>query len=248
MSSREFTQGPYPRHGRCPLRRGSSRARAGGVLRDHAFAPIRAAHHRVRLGPGGQAGQNGVSRSGGDHPHRVATSLDCVLLTEQGIAPPARSIAAAIRACVEAVPVCVGKPGRSMFEMAARQLGLPAGEIPAGGDNLDSDIAGAKSVGARTALLVSGVSAPSGRTSRRGRPLGPVPPITDKVLAGLRAGPMPGHKALWGWARRDRPVGGADPGSRSADRPPASGLMAATAAATRCRTASSPGFRVVRLT
>jgi hypothetical protein len=66
--------------------------------------------------------------------------------------------------------------GPSMFEMAARQLGLPAGEIPAAGDNLDSDIAGAKSVGARTALLVSGVSAPSGRTSRRGRPLGPVRP------------------------------------------------------------------------
>jgi hypothetical protein len=128
MSSREFTQGPYPQHGRCPLRRGSSRARAGGVLRDHAFAPIRAAHHRVRLGPGGQAGQNGVSRSGGDHPHRVATSLDCVLLTEQGIAPPARSIAAAIRACVEAVPVCVGKPGPSMLRWPPGSSVCPQGD------------------------------------------------------------------------------------------------------------------------
>jgi 4-nitrophenyl phosphatase len=105
----------------------------------------------------------------------VATSLDCVLLTEEGIAPASGSIVAAIRACVESVPVCVGKPSPAMFQMAAAQLGLRPEDTLVVGDNLGSDIAGGKSVGARTALLLSGVSAPSGQDE--------IEP--DLVLAGL---------------------------------------------------------------
>ena len=63
----------------------------------------------------------------------VATSFDSVLLTEQGIAPGSGAIVAAIRACVEAVPVCVGKPSPSMFQMAARQLGPARRGDPGGG-------------------------------------------------------------------------------------------------------------------
>jgi 4-nitrophenyl phosphatase len=106
----------------------------------------------------------------------VATSFDSVLLTEQGIAPGSGAIVAAIRACVEAVPVCVGKPSPSMFQMAARQLGLPAEETLVVGDSLASDIAGGKAVGARTALLLSGISALSGQDQLQ----------PDLVLAGLR--------------------------------------------------------------
>ena len=42
----------------------------------------------------------------------VATSLDCVLLTEGGVVPGAGALVAAVRACVDVVPVCVGKPKR----------------------------------------------------------------------------------------------------------------------------------------
>jgi 4-nitrophenyl phosphatase len=106
----------------------------------------------------------------------VATSFDSVLLTEQGIAPGSGAIVAAIRACVEAVPVCVGKPSPSMFQMAARQLGLLAEETLVVGDSLVSDIAGGKAVGARTALLLSGVPTHSGQDQLQ----------PDLVLAGLR--------------------------------------------------------------
>jgi 4-nitrophenyl phosphatase len=105
----------------------------------------------------------------------VATSFDCVLLTEQGIAPASGAIVAAIRACVSSVPVCVGKPSPSMFLMAADQLGLAPEETLVVGDNLASDIAGGKAVGARTALLLSGVSTPSGTDQ----------PRPDLVLEGL---------------------------------------------------------------
>ena len=46
-----------------------------------------------------------------------------------------------------------------MFEMATSQLGVPAAETLVIGDNLASDIAGGAAAGARTALLLSGVTA-----------------------------------------------------------------------------------------
>ena len=89
----------------------------------------------------------------------VATSLDCVLLTEGGVVPGAGALVAAVRACVDVVPVCVGKPSAAMFEMATSQLGVPASEALVIGDNLASDIAGGAAAGARTALLLSGITA-----------------------------------------------------------------------------------------
>jgi 4-nitrophenyl phosphatase len=105
----------------------------------------------------------------------VATSLDPVLLTEEGIAPGAGAIVAAIAACVCTEPVCVGKPSPAMFAMAAARLGLAAEDTLVVGDSLAADIAGGSAAGARTALLLSGVS---GRDD-------PSPHRPDLVLDGL---------------------------------------------------------------
>jgi 4-nitrophenyl phosphatase len=105
----------------------------------------------------------------------VATSLDPVLLTEEGIAPAAGAIVAAIEACVRTAPVCVGKPSPAMFAIAAARLGLAAENVLVVGDSLAADIAGGRAAGARTALLLSGVS---GRDD-------PSPHRPDLVLDGL---------------------------------------------------------------
>lgn len=104
----------------------------------------------------------------------VATSLDPVLLSEDGIAPAAGSIVAAIRACVPTTPVLVGKPAPAMFLAAAGTLGLAPESLLVVGDNVASDIAGGRAVGARTVLLLTGIS---GRDDS-----GPEP---DLILAGL---------------------------------------------------------------
>jgi 4-nitrophenyl phosphatase len=88
----------------------------------------------------------------------VATSLDPVLLTEDGVVPGAGALVAAIRACVDVPPVCVGKPGAAMFEMAMSILGIRAPESLVVGDNLASDIVGGAAAGAPTALVLSGVT------------------------------------------------------------------------------------------
>jgi 4-nitrophenyl phosphatase len=107
----------------------------------------------------------------------VATSFDAVLLTEEGAAPGSGAIVAAVQTCVDATPVCVGKPSAAMFETGAALLGLRAHETLVVGDNLGSDIAGGEAVGARTALLLSGAAD------------APVPggPRPDLVFAGLPA-------------------------------------------------------------
>jgi 4-nitrophenyl phosphatase len=88
----------------------------------------------------------------------VATSFDPVLLTEEGTAPGSGAIVAAVQACVAATPVCVGKPSAAMFETAAALLGFRPDQTLVVGDNPGSDIAGGAAVGARTALLLSGVA------------------------------------------------------------------------------------------
>lgn len=99
----------------------------------------------------------------------IATSLDPVLLTADGAVPGTGVIVAALRACAEAEPVCVGKPAPRFFRSAIRRLQLPAGSVLTIGDSLSADIAGGNAAGTHTALMLSGVTSappPANATAR----------------------------------------------------------------------------------
>jgi 4-nitrophenyl phosphatase len=117
----------------------------------------------------------------------VATSLDPVLLTEDGVVPGAGALVAAVRACVSTTPVCVGKPSAPMFEMAVQALGLAPTEILMVGDNLDSDIAGGAAVGATTALMLSGVRGHAGGHHRPDLVFAGLPQLTEFLAAAWAA-------------------------------------------------------------
>ena len=89
----------------------------------------------------------------------IVTSLDPVLLTADGAVPGTGAIAAALRMCGDAEPVCVGKPEPRFFQAAMRQLGIPADRVLVVGDSLAADVAGGQAAGTRTALMLSGVTA-----------------------------------------------------------------------------------------
>ena len=98
----------------------------------------------------------------------IVTSLDPVLLTADGAVPGTGAIAAALRVCADVEPVCVGKPEPRFFQAAMRRLGLPPDRVLVIGDSLAADIAGGQAAGARTALMLSGVTtAPPGDTGPR---------------------------------------------------------------------------------
>lgn len=88
----------------------------------------------------------------------VATNPDTTLPTEEGLVPGCGAMIAALVACTEVTPTVIGKPEKYMFELACSRLGLMPHEVLMVGDRLDTDILGANRAGARTALVLTGVS------------------------------------------------------------------------------------------
>ncbi len=109
-----------------------------------------------------------------------ATNPDATFPTPEGLVPGAGSIIAAIRAASGVDPIFIGKPAPYMFSLAAERMQLDLREILAVGDRLETDIAGGQGVGARTALVLSGVS-----TEEQARKWQPQPDVIVKDLATL---------------------------------------------------------------
>lgn len=92
----------------------------------------------------------------------VTPNLDPRLPIEGGdFLPGCGAIVQAVAFAAGVSPVVVGKPEPSLFLMALRQLGLPAGAVAMVGDSVASDIRGARAVGMRTVLYAPGGAAPT---------------------------------------------------------------------------------------
>ena len=86
------------------------------------------------------------------------TNPDATFPTPAGLVPGAGSVLAAIQAAAGKDPIVIGKPSPFMFRLCAERMQLNMPEILMVGDRLETDIAGAQAVGARTGLVLSGVS------------------------------------------------------------------------------------------
>ncbi len=88
----------------------------------------------------------------------IATNRDPVYPTERGLRPGAGAVAAALEATTGVTPLSIGKPEPHLFESAAEAVGRTPAEAIVIGDAISTDLAGAKAVGARCVLMVSGIS------------------------------------------------------------------------------------------
>jgi glycerol-1-phosphatase len=88
----------------------------------------------------------------------IATNRDPVYPTERGLRPGAGSIVAAVEATTGVTPLSIGKPEPYLLEEAARAVGRDPREAVMIGDGLGTDIAAARAVGARSVLMMTGVS------------------------------------------------------------------------------------------
>ncbi len=86
------------------------------------------------------------------------TNPDKTFPTPAGLVPGAGSILASLEAATDVEPIVIGKPSPFMIELAAERMGLRRSEVLVVGDRLETDIAGGQAFGARTALVLSGVS------------------------------------------------------------------------------------------
>ena len=122
----------------------------------------------------------------------IATNRDPVFPTEHGLRPGAGSVVAAIEAASGTPPLVIGKPGPHLLREAASAVGRSAAEAVMIGDGILTDLAAARSVGARSVLMLTGVS---DRSDLDALPDGERPTAVASdadglaaILAGLAAG------------------------------------------------------------
>jgi 4-nitrophenyl phosphatase len=88
----------------------------------------------------------------------IATNRDPVYPVEVGLRPGAGAIVAAIEVASSVAPTTIGKPEPLLMEEAARAVGRDPREGIVIGDGILTDLAAANAVGARTILMLTGVT------------------------------------------------------------------------------------------
>jgi 4-nitrophenyl phosphatase len=90
--------------------------------------------------------------------HFIATNRDPVYPTERGLRPGAGSIVMLLEVATGVVPVSIGKPAPYLLEAAAHVAGRDPAEAIMIGDGIATDLAAAHAVGARSVLMLTGVT------------------------------------------------------------------------------------------
>jgi HAD superfamily hydrolase (TIGR01450 family) len=88
----------------------------------------------------------------------IATNRDPIYPTEHWLRPGAGSVIAAIEVASGVPALVIGKPEPLLMLEAAHAVGRDPGEAIVIGDGLQTDIAAARAVGARSVLMLTGVS------------------------------------------------------------------------------------------
>lgn len=109
----------------------------------------------------------------------IGTNSDGSYPLEDGPAPECGALLAAVEAATGRKPLVMGKPERFMFEEALRRFGVTKEKTIMIGDRLDTDIAGARRMGIRSVLVLSGA------TTRPEADASPIKP--DMIVADLAA-------------------------------------------------------------
>ena len=110
----------------------------------------------------------------------IATNDDRLRPGDSGVEPEAGAILNFILAATGAEAVVTGKPAPEMFNHAMRVLGAEPNKTLVVGDNIETDIAGAHSLGLRSVLVKNGVPT---AVPIRGVPASPTMTVPD--LQGL---------------------------------------------------------------
>jgi HAD superfamily hydrolase (TIGR01450 family) len=88
----------------------------------------------------------------------IATNRDPIYPTERGLRPGAGSVVAALEATTGITPLSIGKPAPLLLEIAAEAVGRDAADAVMIGDGIGTDLAAALAFGARSVLMLTGVT------------------------------------------------------------------------------------------
>jgi 4-nitrophenyl phosphatase len=136
-----------------------------GIDRQFTYDKLRFAHAAVTRG----------------HAAFIATNRDATFPLEVGEIPSGGSLVAAVAYATGRDPITIGKPEPHAYEAILRSAGVPAAESTMVGDRLDTDIAVGKRAGAKTVLVLTGV------TSRMAADSAPEYWRPDMIIGDLRS-------------------------------------------------------------
>ena len=88
----------------------------------------------------------------------IATNRDPIYPTERGLRPGAGSVVAALEATTGVTALSIGKPAPLLLEIAAEAVGRDVHDAVMIGDGIGTDLAAALAVGARSVLMLTGVT------------------------------------------------------------------------------------------
>jgi 4-nitrophenyl phosphatase len=91
----------------------------------------------------------------------IATNRDPVYPLEKGLMPGAGSIVAAVVTATGVTPTSLGKPEPLLLEVAAHAVGRRPQDAVMIGDSLVTDVPAAIAVGARSILILTGITTPA---------------------------------------------------------------------------------------
>jgi phosphoglycolate/pyridoxal phosphate phosphatase family enzyme len=119
----------------------------------------------------------------------VATNMDPTWPSELGVMPGTGALVSLLAYASGKKPFLVGKPDPLMFKMLLRENGMSPRETLVIGDRLDVDVEAGRRLGARTAIVLTGLTSHSGLARSRIKP--------DFVLRKLDDLLKPGFAALF---------------------------------------------------
>jgi 4-nitrophenyl phosphatase len=88
----------------------------------------------------------------------IGTNADRTFPTPGGLVPGAGAVLAALETATDVKPFIIGKPAPEMYRVALGRLKMTPNQTLVIGDRLETDIAGAQSLGCPTGLVLSGVT------------------------------------------------------------------------------------------
>jgi len=88
----------------------------------------------------------------------VVTNRDPVYPLEKGLMPGSGAIVAAIETASGCTPISIGKPGPLLLQVAAGAVGADVAQAVMIGDSVVTDVPAARAVGARSVLMLTGVT------------------------------------------------------------------------------------------
>ena len=113
-----------------------------GIDRQFTYDKLRFAHAAITRG----------------HAQFIATNRDATFPMEHGEIPGGGSIVASVATATGVTPITIGKPETHAYEAILEATGVKASDSVMIGDRLDTDIEVGKRAGARTVLVLTGVT------------------------------------------------------------------------------------------